>query len=71
VDAIVVEVDGKLFDGDEKSQDRMTRAISVLKEGESTLWVLADNQPTMVTKDELIEALRLAGAKQTEVWIMS
>ena len=70
VDSIVVEVDGKLFDGDEKSQDRMARAISVLLEGETVQWVQANNEVTQVSKDELVQALRLAGEEQTRAWIM-
>lgn len=70
VDSIVVEVGGKLFDGDEKSQDRMTRAISVLLEGETVQWVLADNSVVQCNKAELVQALRLSGEKQTSVWIM-
>jgi len=69
VDSIVVEVEGKLFDGDEVSQTRMARAISVMKEDETTKWVLADNSVYFPTKEELIEALRLAGSRQTEVWV--
>lgn len=70
VDNIKVTVGGKTFDGDEVSQTRMARATTVLLEGETVLWVLADNTPTQCTKAELIEALRLAGAAQTEVWVV-
>lgn len=70
VDAIVVTTaSGKSFDGDEEAQTRMTRAIAALDPGEATLWVLADNTPDpTVTREELREALRLAGAAQTAVW---
>jgi hypothetical protein len=70
VDAIVVEVDGKFFDGDERSQDRMARAIGMMLDDETTAWVLADNTPTQVTKAELLQALRLAGAEQTRLWVL-
>ena len=70
VDSIKVVVGGKVFDGDETSQTRMARAITVLLEGETVLWVLADNTPTQCTKAELIEALRLAGEEQTRLWVM-
>jgi biopolymer transport protein ExbD len=69
VDSIVVEVDGKLFDGDETAQTRMARAISAMEDDETTLWVLADNTVHYPTKVELKEALRLAGAEQTRVWV--
>lgn len=64
----VTTASGKVFDGDEKSQGRMSRAITALDPEEETLWVLANNTPTMVTREELREALRLAGAAQTQVW---
>lgn len=70
VEAIkVTTVSGKEFDGDEISQGRMARAILALElDNDETLWVLANNVPTMVTRGELREALRLAGAAQAAVW---
>jgi hypothetical protein len=70
VDAIVVEVDGKLFEGDEVAQGRMARAAIAMTDEETVLWVLADNTPTQCTRAELLEALRLAGERQTQVWVM-
>lgn len=70
VDAIIVTINGLPFDGDEKSQDRMTRAISVMKDDETTLWVLADNTVVMVPKETLVAALRAAGAAQSALWVM-
>jgi len=53
VDSIVVTTSsGRSFDGDEVSQDRMTRAITTLNDGESIPWVLADNQIAMVDRSE-------------------
>lgn len=70
VDAIVVTTtSGKMFDGDEQSQDRMSRAINALNPEETTSWVLSDNTPTLVSCEELQEALRLAGAAQTTIWV--
>lgn len=71
VDAIIVTTaSGKQFDGNEEAQGRMTRAIAALDPGETTLWILADNTPDpLVTREELREALRLAGAAQTAVWV--
>lgn len=68
VSKIIVEVDGMQFDGDESSQDRMTRAIVALDAGETIQWVLADNSVVQVTREQLRQALRLAGQQQTEVW---
>lgn len=62
---------GNTFDGDETSQTRMARSISVMGEGETILWVLADNNPVQVTKDQLSEALRLAGAEQARLWVQA
>lgn len=70
VDAIVVTTtSGKAFDGDEQSQDRMSRAINTLNPAEETTWVLSDNTPALVSREELQEALRLAGAAQTAIWV--
>lgn len=73
VSRITVEVDGMTFDGDETSQDRMTRAITMftssgLPEDTTTSWVLADNTVAQVTIRQLAQALLLAGQKQTELW---
>lgn len=70
VDNIKVTVGGRVFDGDEVSQTRMARALAAMEEGETTLWVLADNTPIMATRAQLKEALRLAGAAQTAIWVM-
>lgn len=72
VNAITITtIAGNVFDGDEISQTRMARAIAVLDDGESTPWVLTDNTAIMATKEELKEALKLAGMAQSELWVMS
>ena len=71
VDSIVVTTQsGKTFDGNEISQDRMNKAISVAAITGLTAcaWVLADNVPTVVTVDELKEALALAFQAMGAVW---
>jgi hypothetical protein len=69
---IVTTTSGRRFDGGEISQDRMGRAILGLQAGETQPWILADNQPgelpVDITKEEFLEALRLAGKAQTAVW---
>lgn len=67
----VTTASGKTFDGDETSQTRMARAVVALQAaGQSeTTWVLADNTPATVTLAELAEALALAGAEQTRMWV--
>lgn len=68
-DIQVTTASDKTFDGDEEAQGRMARAIVALNDGETTLWVLSDNTPVTVTKEELKEALRLAGAEMTTIWV--
>ena len=71
VDAIIVTTtSGKKFDGDELSQDRMNKAISVaaITGLTSCTWVLADNVPTIVTVNELKEALALSFQAMGVVW---
>ena len=73
VASITVTVDGMVFDGDEKSQERMTRAVTAaIATGEgtsaTTTWVLHDNTVATVTIRQLATALRLAGEEQTRLW---
>lgn len=68
---IKVTVDDMVFDGDETSQTRMARALIGLADGESIVWVLANNAPVQVTKVQLREALRLAGQAQAALWVQS
>jgi hypothetical protein len=73
VDAIQVTTQsGKTFDGDETSQERMARAVTVagLAGLTETTWVLANNVPTLVTLAELQEALVLAAQAQAELWVL-
>jgi hypothetical protein len=71
VDAIVVTVSsGKVFDGNEEAQSRMSRAIQTAEIASipSTTWVLANNVPTLVTLAELKEALVLSMQAMGAVW---
>lgn len=69
VRAIVVEVDGLLFDGDEDSQNRMARAVTGADlMTEAIEWTLADNTTAIVTVQILKTACRLAGEEQTRIW---
>ena len=70
---IRVWVDGMEFDGDETSQERLSRTITAAtatgaKMTDYTTWVLADNTIAQVTIEQLATALRKAGEKQTELW---
>ncbi|MEB5773115.1 DUF4376 domain-containing protein [Aeromonas caviae] len=69
VDALVVEVDGLRFDGDEDSQNRMARAVAAADlMTETTEWTLADNTVAVVAVQTLKAACRLAGEEQTRIW---
>lgn len=60
---------GNTFDGDEDSQNRMTRAImGAVDDTETVPWTLADNTIVNVNRVELAEALRLAGSAQAAIW---
>ena len=73
VSNITVEIDGMVFDGDEVSQERMSRTITAAKAtGEEdtaiTTWVLHDNTIAQPTISQLARALRAAGEEQTKLW---
>ena len=72
VQSITVEVDGMVFDGDETSQTRMARAVTAAdNDTDTTIWVLANNDPATVTAAQLKQALRLAGDAQTALWLQT
>ena len=68
---LITTVAGKIFDGDELSQDRMLRAIRIaeITGNTTTQWKLADNSIVEVTLDELKEALSLAGDQISNIWL--
>jgi biopolymer transport protein ExbD len=73
VASITVEVDGMVFDGDEKAQERMARTVTAATAtgasmDETTVWVLHDNTVATVTVRQLATALRMAGEAQTALW---
>lgn len=71
VEALTVEVDGMVFDGNEKAQERMSRAVNMADSmDEQTEWVLADNTVAIVTAAQLRQACRKAGKAQTALWIV-
>ena len=67
----VTTLSGKVFDGDEKSQDRMLRAINIAAITGSTKirWKLANNDIIEITLDELKEALTLASKAMSDIWL--
>ncbi len=73
VEAIIVKTkSGKLFDGDEISQERISRAILTMDEFQiaSMKWKLADNTVSEVLREEMAEALLLAGTAQSDLWFI-
>lgn len=75
VSKITVWVDGMEFNGDETSQERISRVVSIAStlgvdiDNTYQTWVLADNTIAQVTIRQLARACELAGKKQTELWI--
>lgn len=68
---VVTTASGKEFNGDEKSQDRMLRAIQIaeLVSETTTKWKLADNSIVDVSLSELKEALSLSGRAMSDIWL--
>lgn len=70
VAALTVTVDGMVFDGDEKAQERMARAVLMAESPEEQIeWVLADNTVAFVTASQLRRACRAAGKAQGALWV--
>ena len=69
VKVIEVEYDGVIYQGDETSQDRMSRAINGLPDDIATiLWRAKDNSSHQLTRLDLKEILFLAVQEQTKIW---
>ena len=68
---LVTTAAGNVFNGDEISQSRLSRAIMALQLTGTltTHWVLANNVAVEVGVSELAEALALSGAAQTALWV--
>lgn len=75
VSKLTVTVDGMVFDADETSQNRMSRVVAGAQAlgvdlNTTQIWVLADNTVATPTVAQLAQALKLAGQKQSELWIV-
>lgn len=69
IDNIEVTYNSIIYQGDEKSQDRMSRAINGLTNDTDTIdWVAKDNSIHPLTKIDLKNVLGLAGAEQSRIW---
>jgi hypothetical protein len=67
----ITTTSGKIFDGDEASQDRIMRAIQIaaITGLTETQWKLTDNAIVTVSLDELKEALSLSGQEMSRIWL--
>ena len=75
VSRLTVTVDGMVFDADETSQNRMSRVVAGaqalgIDQSTTQVWVLADNTVATPTVAQIAQALKLAGEKQSELWIV-
>ena len=69
VESIEVKYNEVSYQGDETSQDRMSRAINGLPDDVVTiLWKAKDNSSHELTRLDLKEILFLAGQEQTRIW---
>ena len=69
VENIEVEYNGVIYQGDETSQDRMSRAINGLPDDTTTVsWKAKDNSSQELNRLDLKEILFLAGQEQTRIW---
>ena len=70
VEALTVEVDGLVFDANEKAQERMARAVLMAESPDEQIeWVLHDDSVALVTAEQLRRACRAAGMAQGSLWV--
>lgn len=66
---IEVTYQGIVYQGDETSQDRMSRTINGLPDDTTTIsWKAKDNSSQELNRLDLKEILFLAGQEQTRIW---
>ena len=68
VNNIEVIYNGVVYQGDEKSQDRMSRAIVGMDDDDTIEWTAKDNSKVVLLRSDLKQILRLAGIEQTKAW---
>lgn len=68
VDNLEITHNDIIYQGDETSQTRMSRAISVMNDTETTEWVAKDNSIQILNKSDLSDILKEAGIRQTQIW---
>ena len=71
VENIEVEYNGVVYQGDETSQDRMSRAINGMPDDTTTIsWMAKDNSSQELNRLDLKEILFLAVQEQTRIWFI-
>jgi len=69
VDNIEVTYKGAIYQGDETSQTRMTKAITALPDDSTTIdWIAKDNLVQSLTRVDLKAILLDAGTQQSVLW---
>ena len=68
VENIEVIYNNVVYQGDEKSQERMSRAIVGMDDDDTIEWTAKDNSKVVLLRSDLKQILRLAGIEQTKVW---
>jgi hypothetical protein len=68
LDALTVTVGTNVYQADELSQGRISRAYMVLGDTGTVNWILSDNTEVNVTGAELKQVLSIAGAAQIALW---
>lgn len=66
---VVTTSTGLTVDGDETSQERLSRAYVICADNERIMWKDANNIFVELSKADIKEAVLLAGTKQTELWV--
>lgn len=65
-----IEVDGHLYDYDEKARERINNAIIALQaSGTSILWTLADNNSVLVTAQDLVAVVSAVAVRSNTLHI--
>ena len=71
IDNIEVTYNSTIYQGDEDSQSRMSRAINGLPDNTTTIkWKAKDNSSHELNKEDLKQILFLAGQEQTRIWFL-
>lgn len=68
VNNIEVTYNGNIYQGDETSQNRMTRAILAMTDTETIPWITKDNKNVNLSKVDLSAILKQVGIIQTSLW---